>query len=91
MDTIPVAVIGSGYLGRFHAQKYANLPEVELVGVVDIDPKRAEEVARETNTSPLSDYRDLYTQIKAASVVVPTPLHYSIAKDLLEHDIQCAP
>ena len=87
MDTIPVAVIGSGYLGRFHAQKYANLPEAELVGVVDTNPARAEEVARETNTSPLSDYRDLYGQIKAASVVVPTPLHYSIAKDLLEHDI----
>ena len=73
MDTIPVAVIGSGYLGRFHAQKYANLPEAELVGVVDINPTRAEEVARETKTSPLSDYRDLYSQIKAASVVVPTP------------------
>ena len=87
MAPIPVAVIGSGYLGRFHAQKYANLPEVELVGVVDIDPKRAEEVASETNTSSLSDYRDLYTQIKAASVVVPTPLHHSIAKDLLEHEI----
>jgi predicted dehydrogenase len=87
MDTIPVAVIGSGYLGRFHAQKYANLPEAELVGVVDTIPARAEEVARETNTSPLSDYRDVYGQIKAASVVVPTPLHYSIAKDLLEHDI----
>ncbi len=87
MDTIPVGVIGTGYLGRFHAQKYANLPQVELVGVVDVDPKRAEEVARETNTAPLSDYRDLYTQIKAASVVVPTPLHHSIAKDLLEHEI----
>ena len=87
MEKIPVAVIGTGYLGRFHAQKYANLPEVELVGVVDIDPKRAEAVASETNTSPLSDYRDLYTQIKAASVVVPTPLHHSIAKDLLDHEI----
>lgn len=87
MDTIPVAVIGTGYLGRFHAQKYANLPQVELIGVVDVDPKRAEEVARETNTAPLSDYRDLYTQIKAASVVVPTPLHHGIAKDLLEHEI----
>ena len=87
MNTIPVAVIGSGYLGRFHAQKYANLPEAELVGVVDTNPARAEEVARETSTSPLSDYRNLYGQIKAASVVVPTPLHYSIAKDLLERDI----
>jgi predicted dehydrogenase len=87
MEKIPVAVIGTGYLGRFHAQKYANLPEVELVGVVDIDPKRAEVVASETNTSPLSDYRDLYTQVKAASVVVPTPLHHSIAKDLLDHEI----
>jgi len=32
-----VAVIGVGYLGRFHAQKYASMENVELLGVVDVD------------------------------------------------------
>jgi predicted dehydrogenase len=87
MKKLQVAVIGSGYLGRFHAQKYANHPEVELVAVVDTNHTRAAELASETGAHPLSDYRDVYTQVQAASVVVPTPLHYSVAKDLLEHDI----
>src|SRR4030042_2466243 len=87
MNKIPVAVIGCGYLGKFHAQKYANHPEAALIAVVDTDGQRAGALAAETGSSALKDYRDLYTQVEAASVVVPTPLHYAIAKDLLEHGI----
>ena len=87
MNKTPVAVIGSGYLGRFHAEKYANHPEADLIAVVDINHDRALELARQTNTEPLINYKDLYAQAHAVSVVVPTPLHHAIAKDLLEHDI----
>jgi len=87
MDRLPVAVIGCGYLGKFHAQKYAAHPEAALVAVVDTDSERAKALAAETGSSALSDYRELYTRIQAASVVVPTPLHHAIAKDLLEHGI----
>jgi len=87
MEKLRVAVIGCGYLGRFHAQKYASHPEVELVAVVDTNYPRATQLAAETGTHSLSDYRDVYSRAQAASVVVPTPFHYSIAKDLLEHDI----
>lgn len=87
MDRLPVAVIGCGYLGKFHAQKYAGHPEAALVAVVDTDSGRAKALAAETGSTALSDYRELYSQIQAASVVVPTPLHHAIAKDLLEHGI----
>lgn len=87
MNKTPVAVIGSGYLGRFHAEKYANHPDADLIAVVDTNHDRALELARQTNTKPLINYEDLYAQARAVSVVVPTPLHHAIAKDLLEHDI----
>jgi len=87
MNKTPVAVIGSGYLGRFHAEKYANHPEADLIAVVDINHDRALKLARQTNTEPLENYKDLYAQAHAVSLVVPTPLHHAIAKDLLEHDI----
>ena len=87
MNKIPVAVIGSGYLGKFHAEKYANHPDADLISVVDTNHDRALELARQTNTEPLINYKDLYAQAHAVSVVVPTPLHHAIAKDLLEHDI----
>lgn len=87
MKKLQVAVIGCGYLGRFHAQKYAGHPDAELVAAVDTNQARAAALAAETKTTPLCDYRDIYSRVQAASVVVPTPLHYSIAKDLLEQGI----
>jgi len=87
MEKIQVAVIGSGYLGKFHAEKYAHHPEVELRGVVDTDFSRAQELASQVHSTPFMNYRDLFAQVQAVSVVVPTSLHYSIAKELLEHDI----
>jgi len=87
MEKIRVAVVGVGYLGKFHAQKYDRMRDVHLVGVVDTDRAKAEQVAADTHTRAFSDYRDLFGKIDAASVVVPTPSHFSISSALLEHDI----
>lgn len=84
MGHLRVAVIGAGYLGRFHAQKYAALPEVELVGVVDTDPDARERVARELGCGAFADYRELLGVVDAVSVVTPTPLHHRVSKDFLE-------
>ena len=78
------AVIGTGYLGRFHAQKYAALPGNQLEGVVDIDPVRGKAVAEECNTAYFPDYHLLLQKVDAVSVVVPTSHHYPVARDFLE-------
>jgi predicted dehydrogenase len=72
------AVIGTGYLGRFHAQKYAELPECELVGVVDIDLSRAKEIAEETKTTAYASYNELLDKVDAVSIVTPTETHAEI-------------
>lgn len=82
--TIRVGVIGVGYLGRFHAQKYVAMEGVELVGVADVDPARAEAVAKECSTVPFADYRELLEQTAAVSIVVPTVHHHRVALDCLE-------
>jgi hypothetical protein len=82
-DAVRTAVIGAGYLGRFHAQKYARLPEADLVYVVDIDAHRAAEVAGEVKTHVLTDYRDLIGKVDAVSIVTPTPQHFAIAREFL--------
>ncbi len=87
MKKTRVAVVGVGYLGKFHAQKYARMPDAELVGVVDIDANLSKQVAAETQSEAFSDYRELFGKIDAASVVVPTPAHFSISRDLLAHQI----
>ena len=83
MSKLRVAVIGVGYLGNFHAQKYASLDTVELVGVVDADPARAQEVAQACNTTAYDQYQSLIGLVDAVSVVVPTQMHYQVAKDFL--------
>ena len=83
MKKIRAAVIGVGYLGRFHAQKYAAVPDCELVAVVDADTEVANRVAAEIGTRPLSDYRQLFGEVDAVSVVTPTQSHAEIAAGLL--------
>lgn len=84
---IRTAVIGVGYLGRFHAQKYAQLVDAELVAVVDRDQAAAAKVAVETGGEPLSDYRAVLNRVQAVSIAVPTPAHHEIAKACLEKGI----
>ncbi|MDL1958872.1 MAG: Gfo/Idh/MocA family oxidoreductase [Deltaproteobacteria bacterium] len=83
------AVIGVGYLGRFHAQKYAQMEGVDLVGVVDLSPERAQAVAKEVGTRAYTDIHEITGKIDAASVVVPTIHHHEVAKILFSHGIHC--
>ncbi|MFO1205991.1 MAG: Gfo/Idh/MocA family oxidoreductase [Burkholderiales bacterium] len=84
MSRLRAAVIGVGYLGHFHAQKYALLEEAELAGVVDADPERARTIATALHTRPYTDYRELLGSIDVASIVVPTEHHHRVAQDCLE-------
>ena len=83
MSALRTAVVGVGYLGNFHAQKYAALPDVELVGVVDSDPDRAAQIAAALGTTPHVDHRELIGRVDAVSVVVPTQFHHAVARDFL--------
>ncbi len=83
MKTIKVGVIGVGYLGRFHAQKYAAMEDVELVGVVDIDEQQAQKVAKECDTTPYASYGQLLDSVEAVSIVVPTIYHHQVAMECL--------
>ena len=87
MKQIRVGVIGVGYLGRFHAQKYAAMPGVDLKGVADVDAARAGEVARECGTTAFTEYRELLDNIDCASIVVPTVHHHQVALDCIERGI----
>lgn len=83
MNKLKCAVIGTGYLGKFHAEKYAALPDCELVAVVDTNQEAAREVAEKNQTKSLTDYQSLLGEVDAVSVVVPTSLHHTVSKDFL--------
>ena len=87
MDNVRVGVIGVGYLGKFHAEKYSAMDNAQLVGVVDIDRGLAENVAARFDTRAFTDYRDLFGRVDAVSIVVPTEDHFSVAAECLNHDL----
>jgi len=77
------AVIGTGYLGRFHAQKYRDLDGSNLIAIADVDAARAAEVAHEVQANPVTEYRDLIGQVDAVSIASPTLTHFEVAKHFL--------
>lgn len=81
---INVAVIGVGYLGQHHARIYSELDNVKLIGVVDVDTKRAKEIARKYGCDWYDDYREMLDRVDALSIVTPTTMHYKIAMDCIK-------
>jgi predicted dehydrogenase len=74
---LKLAVIGAGHMGRYHAEKFARLPGIEIAAVVDRDPARA----------PISDFRKILDRIDAAVIAVPTDRHHEVARACLERGL----
>lgn len=85
--SLRTAVIGCGYLGKFHIEKFSQLTGSKLVAVVDTDKALAQSFAEQYGINAYTDYRDLFGQIDAVSIVTPTITHYTIAKAFLEQQI----
>jgi predicted dehydrogenase len=88
MDTperrVRAGVVGAGHMGQYHILVFAELWEVDLVGVVDVDEERATSIARKYETLAFHDHRDLIGRVDVATVAVPTDKHFAVTRDLLE-------
>src|ERR1700752_4413614 len=83
MSALRAAVVGVGHLGRFHAEKYAALEGVTLVGVVDRDGARAAEVAAALGVQGVPDHRALVGLVDCVSVAVPPEAQAAVTAELL--------
>jgi predicted dehydrogenase len=86
-DKVRVGVIGVGSLGQWHARIYSELENTELVGVYDAAPQRAAEIAERYHTKPFNSMEELAQQVEAASIVVPTNLHFDVVSRVIPHNI----
>ncbi len=87
MSKIKTAVIGVGYLGKFHAQKYAALPDSQLIGVCDNNAANAQKIAADLGVEAFTDYHKLLDKVDAVSIVVPTQKHFEVARACLEKGV----
>src|SRR2546429_639750 len=87
MTRVRMAVTGVGHLGKEHARVLAGLPDVELVGVADVNLEQAKAVAKRVGTQPFSEYWPLLNLVDAAVIAVPTSAHETVAADFLRRGI----
>lgn len=89
-EKIRVAVIGAGNMGKNHLRNYALLPDAELAGLADINPKTAN-LAAQYGIPHFTDYKQMLDELqpRAVSIVVPTPLHYKVASEAMGRGIHC--
>lgn len=85
--SLRTGVVGVGYFGKFHAQKYARLPTSDLIMVADRDAEQAERIAAEHGCRAVTDYREMIGQVDAVSIVVPTVHHFDVVRDFLDAGI----
>ncbi len=77
-------VVGAGHMGQYHILVYAELWDVDLVGLVDSDAGKVAQLAAQYDTQGYTDYRDLFGKVDVVSLAVPTPLHFEVARAFLE-------
>ncbi len=83
-------VIGVGRMGRHHARTYANMDNVELVGVVDSDEERRETIADQWGCKAFATVAELQAEgVDAVSIAVPTVAHRAAAEPLLREGVAC--
>jgi predicted dehydrogenase len=87
MTVTRVGVIGVGYLGRFHAQKYAANASANLIGVCDLDEAAGRAVAQETASEFFTDHRELVDAVEAVSIAATTSAHYALTRFFLESGV----
>lgn len=88
-DTIKVAVIGAGVMGKNHLKTYKNLPNVELVGVYDIFPEAAKNAAEMFGIKAFSSMEEVAKSVNAVSVVTTSTTHADVGEFFLNHGIHC--
>jgi predicted dehydrogenase len=87
MKHLRAGVIGVGYLGQFHAEKFSMLPDIVLAGIMDPDPVRVGQIAEKLGTRPYADAAQLTGSVDVVSIAAPTVHHYVLAKQFLEAGI----
>lgn len=89
MKKLNISIIGVGHLGKIHTKLWSQNPDINLVGVFDINYEKAKEVAKEFGCKVFSSIKELTKSTDAVTIASDTKTHYKIAKSMLQSNIHC--
>jgi predicted dehydrogenase len=81
------AVIGAGKMGGIHAKVYNQLPESDLVAVVDTEAAKAQLLAEKYNCLATTNCADILDKVDAVTIATPTVTHLNLAKIFIKNKI----
>ena len=81
---IRIGVIGIGYLGKFHLEKFQKNKDCQLVWLIDKNIKNIKNYKDKYNIS--TNYKEIVDDVDAVSIVTPTVNHYEIARYFIERN-----
>lgn len=84
MTVLRAGVIGAGVFGGYHAGKYAALPEVEFVGVLDMDGARAQALAGKHDVRGFTDAEAFLAELDVVTIAAPAVAHAALAEAALK-------
>ncbi len=84
MKAVKAGIVGVGRMGEYHVGVLAEMQDVEIVGVADVDEARARAISQKYDVPFFTRYADLIGKVDVVVIAVPTSMHYSVTKDFLE-------
>ncbi len=88
-EKLRTAVIGAGKMGQIHAKVYRQLPQSKLVAVVDVDAKKAKQLAKKYKCDYFTDCAEILDKVDAVTIAAPTIYHRQLAAPFIEHGVAC--
>lgn len=83
---IKIGVVGVGHLGRLHVKQLKQIPEAQVSGIYDIDPRRMAEISGEMGVNCYQTFHDLLKESEAICIATPTQSHHEYAKQILSEN-----
>jgi predicted dehydrogenase len=84
MNKLRVGVVGVGHIGSNHARVYTEIPSAEFAAIYDVDPARANAIAKKFDVPVAKSLDEFIGMVDAASIATPTSTHYEVAWPLLQ-------
>ncbi len=87
IEPVRIGVVGCGFFGGLHAQKYMDQENAVLAGVYDAARERGARIAQSHKSRAFDTLDEMLSSVDAVSITTPASSHYEVARTCLERGL----